>query len=269
MSASTATNTSSYGGFAVLNVERIKLFSTRSPWWCMIVAAVLTVGLSALFSGLSNSEGEVQATIQTTQFGAQLSQMVMMVMAALAVTTEYRFGTIRTSFQAVPQRAAMLLGKTTVVALLSALVGLVASFGAWGIGTLLAGNADLAIDTGAEWRLLAGQGLVFALSAVIAVAVGILIRQSAGAIAILILWPLLLEQHEQANPKVGDDLNRWAPFTNASSFLNQGQDAVFTGEGGPAAAQYALTPWWALLYFAGWALALMAIALLSASKRDA
>ena len=25
---------------SVITVERIKLFSTRSPWWCMIVAAV-------------------------------------------------------------------------------------------------------------------------------------------------------------------------------------------------------------------------------------
>ncbi|GAA0570788.1 hypothetical protein HPO96_33075 [Kribbella sandramycini] len=248
---------------SVITVERIKLFSTRSPWWCMIVAAVLTLGLAALASAFT----EGQVTIGLTQGGAQLSQMVMMVMAALAVTTEYRFGTIRTSFQAVPQRAALLLGKTTVVAVLSALVGLIASFGAWGIGNVFGGGSDLAIDTGAEWRLLAGQGIVFALSAVIAVAIGILIRQSAGAIAILILWPLLVENLLNLIPKVGDDMSRWSPFQNAASFLNQGQDFGIEGAGGPS--QYALTPGWALLYFAAWAVALMAIALFSASKRDA
>ena len=248
---------------SVIAVERIKLFSTRSPWWCMVVAAVLTLGLAALAAGFS--EGPV--TIGLTQGGAQLSQMVMMVMAALAVTTEYRFGTIRTSFQAVPQRAALLLGKTAVVAALSALVGLIASFGAWGIGNIFKDGADLSINTAGEWRLLAGQGLVFALSAVIAVAVGILIRQSAGAIAILILWPLLVENLFNLIPKVGDDMSRWSPFQNASSFLNQGQD--FGVNGPPADSQYAMGPWWALLYFAGWAAALMAIALFSASKRDA
>ena len=67
-----------------------------------------------------------------TQFGVGLGQMVIMVMAALAVTTEYRFGTIRTSFQAVPQRAALLLNKTIVVATLAAVVGLVASLGLLG-----------------------------------------------------------------------------------------------------------------------------------------
>jgi len=249
---------------SVIAVERIKLFSTRSPWWCMVVAAVLTLGLAALAAGFS--EGPV--TIGLTQGGAQLSQMVMMVMAALAVTTEYRFGTIRTSFQAVPQRAALLLGKTAVVAALSALVGLIASFGAWGIGNIFKDGADLSINTAGEWRLLAGQGLVFALSAVIAVAVGILIRQSAGAIAILILWPLLVENLVNLIPKVGDDLAKWAPFANGSSFLNQGQDFGLAGAGA-GGSDFALSPWWALLYFAGWAAALMAIALFSASKRDA
>jgi ABC-2 type transport system permease protein len=57
----------------------------------------------------------------------------------------------------------------------------------------------------------------------------------------------------------------WSPFQNAVSFTNQGQDFGLAGGQG----NYALSPWWALLYFAGWAAALMAIALYSASKRDA
>ena len=251
---------------SVIAVERIKLFSTRSPWWCMVVSALLSIGLSALILGTLSSEDKPHATILDTQVGAQLSLIVMMVMAALAITTEYRFGTIRTSFQAVPQRAALLLGKTGVVAGLAGLVGVIASFGAWGIGSLVNRSADLAINTAAEWRELAGKGLVFALSAVIAVAVGILIRQSAGAIAILLVWPLLLENLVLLVPKVGDDLNRWAPFTNADSFLNQGQDV---GAAGGLPSSFALSPWWALLYFAGWAAALLVIALFTASKRDA
>ena len=69
-------------------------------------------------------------------------------------------------------------------------------------------------------------------------------------------------------PKVGDDMSRWSPFSNGSSFLNQGQDFGLAGTNA-AGGQFALTPWWALLYFAGWAAALLVIALFSASKRDA
>ncbi len=39
----------------LLNVERIKLSSTRSPWWCAVAAVVLSVGLTALFSGFSRN----------------------------------------------------------------------------------------------------------------------------------------------------------------------------------------------------------------------
>jgi ABC-2 type transport system permease protein len=191
----------------LITVERIKLFSTRSPWWCMIVAAVLSIGLAALATGFASGPEEAQVTPAMTQFGVGLGQMVIMVMAALAVTTEYRFGTIRTSFQAVPQRMALLLNKTIVVATLAAVVGLVS----------------------AEWRLMFGQGLVYGIAAIFAIAVGILIRQSAGAIAILILWPLLVESLLPLIPKIGDDLQKWTPFTNANQFLNGGQDMGLAG----------------------------------------
>jgi ABC-2 type transport system permease protein len=228
---------------------------------------VLAVGIAALSTGFVTAADEPQVTPLMTQFGVQLSQMVMMVMATLAVTTEYRFNTIKTSFQAVPQRAAVLLNKTLVVAVLAGVVGLAASFGSWAIGSLFVPGADMAIDTSAEWRLLLGNGVVNALSAVIAIAVGILLRHSAAAIAIVILWPLAVENLFLLIPKVGDDLNKWAPFTNAGLFLNKGQDAGLAGA--DAIPTEGLAPWPALLYFAAWAAALLVIALAVASRRDA
>jgi ABC-2 type transport system permease protein len=253
---------------SLIQVERIKLFSTRSPWWCMIIAAVLAIGLAALATGFATGPDEARVTPAMTQFGVGLGQMVIMVMAALAVTTEYRFGTIRTSFQAVPQRAALLLNKTIVVATLSAIVGLAASWGSWAIGNLLAPSADMAINTSAEWRLMFGQAFVYGLSAIFAIAVGILIRQSAGAIAILILWPLLVESLLPLIPKIGDDLQKWTPFTNANQFLNGGQDMGLAGADA-AGASTALSPWWALAYYAAWAIGMLIIALATASRRDA
>ena len=95
-----------------------------------------------------------------------------MVMAALAVTTEYRFGTIRATFLAVPD-AAVLLGKTAVLALLAGSSAMVV-FGAWGIGSLFGPSADMSINSGAEWRVAGGTGPGLRLAAVMAVAVGIL-----------------------------------------------------------------------------------------------
>ena len=54
---------------------------------------------------------------------------------------------------------------------------------------------------------------------VLAVAVGALIRQSAGAIAVLLLWPLLIENLVGIIPKVGEKIQPFLPFKNADHFL--------------------------------------------------
>src|SRR2546430_1003242 len=116
----------------LLSVERIKLFTTRSPWWSVATALALTIGFGALYVG--TSKGTDAVTVSGTQVGYNFGLVVVMVMAALAVTTEYRFATTRATFQAVPNRIAAMVAKTTVVAGLAALIGELAAFGSWGIG---------------------------------------------------------------------------------------------------------------------------------------
>jgi ABC-2 type transport system permease protein len=170
----------------LLAMERIKLVSTRSPWWCTASALALVIGMTVMLA--ATSDGPIQ--IGMTGFFLQFGVMVMLVMAAVSVTTEYRYSTIRTTFQAVPNRTAALLAKTAVVGFVSGLVGLAASFGAWGTAWLIRPESDLAITTADEWRAVAGAGLVFALAAVLAVAVGIMVRHTAGAVALLLVWAL-------------------------------------------------------------------------------
>src|SRR5262249_18133072 len=82
-----------------------------------------------------------------------------LVMSVIAVTTEYRTGTIKATFMAVPNRTAALLAKAATVALVSGAVGEIIAFGAYGLGRLIKPHADLAIDTAAAWRFVAGGGL--------------------------------------------------------------------------------------------------------------
>ena len=88
----------------LLAVERIKLFTTRSPWWCALITLAVTMGFTALITGLADANDRI--TVSSTEFGYTFGLAVIMVLAALAVTTEYRFGTIRTTFQAIPHRGA-------------------------------------------------------------------------------------------------------------------------------------------------------------------
>lgn len=238
----------------LLAVERIKLFSTRSPWWCMVVALALTVGFSALLASLY--EGTMSIT--ATQSGSQLGLMVVMVLAALSVTTEYRFGTIRSTFLAVPGRTPALLAKTAVVGILALLIGEVAAFGSLGVSGLFASDSDLAFGGAADWRQVAGVGLVYMLGAVLAVGVGILLRQSAGAITLLLLWPLLVEGLVTLIPRIGVDLGKWMPFSTTDVFL-QPEAPV----GAP------LGPWGSLGYFAVVACGVLIAGLVTAKYRDA
>lgn len=254
----------------LLAVERIKLFTTRSPWWCALVALVLTIGFSALVVGNSNG-GEISATVASTQFGYSFGMAVIMVLAALAVTTEYRFGTMKTTFQAIPHRTSALLAKTTVVATLALVIGELSAFGSWGIGKLLKPQADLALNSSADWINVAGVGAIYALAAVIAVAVGILIRHSAGAIALLLIYALAVESLVRLIPSIGEDIYKWLPFNVADKFLT-GDGASNIGRNAAAGAPMStatLGQWWALLYFAAVAAVLLIIAISVANRRDA
>ncbi|WP_116100609.1 ABC transporter permease [Amycolatopsis thermalba] len=255
----------------LLAVERMKLFTTRSPWWCALVALATTIGFSALIVGNADDGGEFTATVASTQFGYSFGMAVIMVLAALAVTTEYRFGTIRTTFQAVPNRAAALTAKATVVALVALVIGELSAFGSWALALLLKPNAPLALDTGADWINVAGVGVANAFAAVIAVAVGILLRHSAGAIALLLIYALAVEDLIRMIPGVGDDIYQWLPFNVANKFLtgdglsNMGRN---TDAGAPMSTAV-LSQGGSLAYFAAVAVALLAIAIGTARRRDA
>ena len=65
-----------------------------------------------------------------------------------------------------------------------------------------------------------GYGAMFAIAGVIAVSVGTIVRQSAGAIAILLLWPLLLESLFTLIPTVGEKVGPWLPFTASDKWVS-------------------------------------------------
>jgi len=251
----------------LLAVERIKLFTTRSPLWCALVALAVTVGFAALIAGVDST---TPVTVASTQFGYGFGLVVIMVMAALAITTEYRFGTIRATFQAIPNRTATLLAKTAVVALFAGLIGEIVAFGSVAISKLIKSGADLSINTAFEWRTTAGVGLVYATAAVIALAVGMLVRHSAGAVSIVLVYSQVVESLVVLIPKVGDDIQKWMPFYVANRFLTGEPDATARAlQDGPPPSNATLSPWWAAAYFVGFALVLLVIAIVTANKRDA
>jgi ABC-2 type transport system permease protein len=240
--------------------ERVKLLSSRSIWWCTALSVLFVAGPVGLFAAFPTDGWQPDGT----EFLA-LGQMVVLVLAALAVTGEYRHGTIRVTFLAVPNRTTALLAKTVVVALAGGVVGLIAGLAGRGTVLLLQPDSGLAELASGPWRAVLGSAAVFAISAVSAVAVAILLRSTAGSLLLLLGWVMVVEPVVAALPRFGDDIGRWLPFANADHFLYAGQPEP----GSIFDAGMPFGPWGALAYFAGIAAVLLAGALWVANRRDA
>jgi len=202
--------------------ERIKLVTTKSPYWCVGIVIFLGLGLAFLLAWATNADNtsasEVNVSdfvVGTTGFGVT----VLMIMAVLAVTSEFRFGTIRTSFQAVPQRYNVLLAKAAVYGGLAAAVTFVLTLISVLIGKAMSGY-DVDLVGSHAIRLYWGVPLYAFLAVLIGLGIGALIRQTAGAIVILLVWSLVLENVLSAIPKVGDVAGPFMPFQNANHFID-------------------------------------------------
>lgn len=186
-------------------------------------------------------------------------------LGAVAVTSEYRFGTIRATFAAVPNRASALAAKAVVVTVLAGLIGLVTAFSAWGLAYLVDGSPVLALSTGTEWRTVAGQGALYAGYALIAVGVGLLVRVTAGAVSLLLLWALVVEELvDYLDLALNTDIGPWLPFANGQYFTTAGDAALDEGAPFPFGG-----PWGSLAYFLVVGLAILATGIVVAQRRDA
>lgn len=254
----------------VLAAERIKFTTTKSPWWCSAIVVVLGLGFGALLglagklAAESDNASDIPPTTVYDVVGSGVGGfgiMVLMILAALTVTSEYRFGLIRTTFQAVTNRASVLGAKALIVGVYGALLSLVLAFGAFYLAKALAGDqagALLSFDVDGTWRVIYGTAILAFVQIVLAVGVGALLRQSAGAIAILLLWPLLLENLVGIIPKVGEKIQPFLPFLNANHFLGSGGSIDF--HWGPIGS---------LIYFIAFTAVVFGAAVVVVNRRDA
>lgn len=206
---------------AVLNAERIKLATTRSPVWSAVGVAVLSLGLAALQGWTaydSNPLPPERAALGVAVFGVP----VLTILASMTVTGEYRSGLIRTTFMATPSRTLVLVSKAVVTAVFSGLYAAFMVLAALVVARLTAdplAGAALSLAASGSWRLIGAIALYAALAAVLGVAVGTLVRFAAGAVAVLLLWPLVAEPILGNMPSVGTQFGPWLPFANMFRFL--------------------------------------------------
>lgn len=196
---------------AVMNAERIKLTTVRSPLWSALAVAVLSLGATALQVAAAYDYQRLSAP--TAALGvAVFGVPVLMVVAAHTVTGEYRTGMVRTTFLASPDRTLVLAAKAVVAAIFSS--GLAAVM-------VLCSFAVARIEVSAHaWRTTGAVALYAALAAVLGVGVAALLRHTAGAVTVLLLWPLLVEPLLGNLPASGAEIGPYLPFANIFRFLD-------------------------------------------------
>jgi len=140
------------------------------------------------------SGGGLGRNVENALIGAFAGLIAVLVVATMFVTGEHRRGLIRTSFAANPRRGQLLAAKAIVMAGVSFVVGVVSA----ALAIPLVERLEVAkgfylypTSTWTELRVIAGTGLLFAVAAVLAVAVGALLRRGAGTVTAVVVGVVL------------------------------------------------------------------------------
>ncbi|MBL1102214.1 ABC transporter permease subunit [Streptomyces coffeae] len=177
--------------------EWTKIKSVRSTIWTLSVMVALVVGIGLLVSATTSDKDYVTAPPTLPGFvGTLLGQLCLVTLGVLVISSEYGTGMIRTTFTACPQRARVLTAKALVFFTLSfvtttAALALVA-FASTGMHS----GPDVMEPSGKQWLgATVGAALYMSLLGLLSLAVGSMLRHSAGAIATMlgvVLLPSIL-----------------------------------------------------------------------------
>ena len=169
--------------------EWTKLRTLRSNRLSVIVIVLGTIGLGVFMGARwAHQHGSLGPGFDATNVslsGVYLVQILVGVIAAMAISSEHTTGMIRASFCAVPQRRALIAAKALVVAVATLVLGEVSCFVAFGSGqALLAGkHAGVSLADPGVLSAVFGSGLYLTLVAVLGFGLGTAIRHTAGALA--------------------------------------------------------------------------------------
>ncbi|NEE00850.1 ABC transporter permease [Phytoactinopolyspora halotolerans] len=249
----------------VIRSEWIKLRSLRSMIVTLALTAAAVIATGVLVSMLSNgapiaADGEgIYDPAGNSLFGATLAQVVLGVMGALVVTSEYSTGLIRTTLTAVPRRLPVLWAKVVVVAA-AAFATMVASLSvAFFVGQAVysGGGPSASLSDPGVLRAVLAAALFPTAIAVMGVAFGALMRHTATAIGILVAILFVLPTLFETLGGVWGDAVEYLP-----SEAGQAMIAVVRESGD-------MSPSVALLVLIGWIGVLLAAGTIALKRRDA
>lgn len=182
-----------------IHSELIKARSARFLWALPLLAVVLGPA-SALFVGLTGSLQPEDTILGGALTGTTMTFAVVAAWGALVVTTEYSSGTMNLVLAATPHRSSVLAAKSVVLVVVASVVGLLTTALAFVVGLAVLDPAKY--ERGEPFPALLGIVASFPAVALLGLAVGVVLRTSAGAIAVVLAQVVLpeLSSHQITGP---------------------------------------------------------------------
>lgn len=175
----------------LLASEWIKFWSVRSASWTLLVATVTPVALGDLIAfafaqpSAKHSSGPPPDPLSPAFYSLEYAVLAVAVLGVLQFSSEYSTGLIRTTFVAVPRRRAVLAAKAAVTGLVTLIAGEVASFASFFIDQAVLHTRQLGVSwshPGVPGAVVA-SGTLLLVCAMLALALGVITRHTAGGIA--------------------------------------------------------------------------------------
>jgi ABC-2 type transport system permease protein len=259
----------------VLRAECRRITTTKLWWIALISIFVLSAGYAALpavvallqsRAGVVSSPFTDPGIIRSIYHGGNvLSRILAMVVGIVAIGSEYRYGTLASSYLATPSRIRMLLGKSGALLIFGLIYGITSMAAGMLVAVpfVLANNGSFLLDRPETWRSIILGVCSIALWTLIGMGLGILIKNMVVALVVGVLLGFLVEPVVSVVffLKRWDQLLNLMPSGATNAMLEITSPVLFAGQNP--------TPWWvAGLIVAAWCLLPALAGMLSAARRD-
>ncbi|MYW04905.1 ABC transporter permease subunit [Streptomyces sp. SID3343] len=251
----------------ILDSEWAKIKTVRSTVWTLLALLLVSVLITWAIAALAASDvakdvaqGKENDAPDLLTVGVAFGQIAALVLGVMSMTAEYSTGMIRTSLTAVPWRASMLAAKALVLASTLFVVGAVTGFGCYFLADVMLSAKDVGVDIGDPGviRSLIGTGLYLAVLGLFGMALGVLLRHTAGAITVGIALIFVVGGVVGLIPgKTGDWISKLMP-------ANAGSQVMAVN-----AADKMFQPWTGFAVFVAETLVLLILGAVLLEKRDA
>jgi ABC-type transport system involved in multi-copper enzyme maturation permease subunit len=212
-------------------------------------------------------------TITQTLVGTFAGLLIVIVIGTTFITAEYRRGLIRTTLAATPGRGRILAAKAIVIGAVTYLAGLAAAAIVVTLGQRILRGHGVYVHpatTLTEFRLVAGTAALLAVAAVLALAIGTVLRRSATAVAaviVVIVLPYLLAI-SVLPAGAAQWLLRIAPAAAFSVQQSTPQYFQVSNIYTPVNGYFPLAPWTGFLVLCAWTVVALAVAAFLLRRRD-